>query len=490
MRVLSVFVLVVCGFLVTGFMFAGTACGQAPAALELPGPQAGENQDTVRLTLQGKVSLTEFIDYVARRLKIQILYDESLREKNINLIAPDPIPVDSLPELLQSVLINEGLIVSDTDKQGFKRITTNARIPLVSRPLAKKENLQGVDSAVPITRVFVLRENKPSETVELIRPFLSQPGASVIALDPAGLLITTDVARNIRRIEGLLEIVESGQSRVQVEFVSARNVSVLDLSDRLGDILSAKRKAVGLDEEAGGGLEVTVEERTNSLILIGKPAEIEEAKSLVERLDQPLKTSQRPFTLRFYSPQALDELVRSLLEDRAIKPPYSARAEGNTLIVESTQEVLELIANTIRQVDTREAPDSQSPIRFYKIRNVPAQELVETLRGIGGNVTSTGQRRSITPRSRTSNDFAVPGPNRGPVFTPLGVQPIQEPLTPPAVRDFTQNEPIPTFPGGAIPSGELLERQQFEVLPDDSQQLANGNETASLATDLIGEANV
>ncbi|MEM6473864.1 MAG: secretin N-terminal domain-containing protein, partial [Planctomycetota bacterium] len=47
-----------------------------------------------------------------------------------------------------------------------------------------------------------------------------------------------------------------------------------------------------------------------------------------------------------------------------------------------------------------------------------------------------------------------------------------------------------TFPGGAIPSGELLERQQFEVLPEDSQQVANGNETASLATDLIGEANV
>ncbi|MEM6691227.1 MAG: secretin N-terminal domain-containing protein, partial [Planctomycetota bacterium] len=377
------------------------AYAQPPRPLELPGPQDGENaapasadEDTLRLTLQGKVSLTDFIDYVARRLNLQILYDESLREENINLIAPDPIPVDALPELLQSILINEGLIVSDTDKQGFKRITTNERIPLVSRPLAKGETLQSVDSAVPVTRVFVLRENKPSEVVELFRPFLSEPGASVIALDPAGLLIITDVARNIRRVEGLLEIVDSGQSRVQVEFVSAENVSVIELSDRLGKILSAKRKAIGMDEESGGSLEVTLEERTNSLVLIGKSVEIEEAKALIQRLDQPLSTLQRPFTLRFYSPQALDELIRSLLDDRAIKPPYSARVEGNTLIVESTQEVLELIADTIRQVDTREAPDSQSPIRFYKIRNVPAQELVETLRGIGGNVTNTGQRHN------------------------------------------------------------------------------------------------
>ncbi|MEM0924522.1 MAG: secretin N-terminal domain-containing protein [Planctomycetota bacterium] len=473
------------------------ACAQTPRPLELPGPQDGENaapanadEDTLRLTLQGKVSLTDFIDYVARRLNLQILYDESLREKNINLIAPDPIPVDSLPELLQSILINEGLIVSDTDKQGFKRITTNERIPLVSRPLAKGETLQSVDSAVPVTRVFVLRENKPSEVVELFRPFLSEPGASVIALDPAGLLIITDVARNIRRVEGLLEIVDSGQSRVQVEFVSAENVSVIELSDRLGKILSAKRKAIGMDEESGGGLEVTLEERTNSLVLIGKSVEIEEAKALIERLDQPLSTLQRLFTLRFYSPQALDELIRSLLDDRAIKPPYSARVEGNTLIVESTQEVLDLIADTIRQVDTREAPDSQSPIRFYKIRNVPAQELVETLRGIGGNVTNTGQRRSVTPRSRTSNDLAVPGPNRGPVFTPLGDQGIQEPLAPPALRESLQNESLPFPQIGAIAANEQLEQQQLQFGPTDFPLEGDGLGAASLATDLIGEANV
>ncbi|MEO1618554.1 MAG: secretin N-terminal domain-containing protein, partial [Planctomycetota bacterium] len=218
-------------------------------------------------------------------------------------------------------------------------------------------------------------------------------------------------------------------------------------------------------------------------------SEIEETKALISRLDQALSTDQQPFTLRYYSPQALDELIRKLLDAQPIHPPYSARIEGNTLIVDSTTDVLALIKNTIRQVDTREAPDSQSPIRFYKIRNVPAQELVETLRGIGGNVTSSGQRRSVSPRQRTSNDFAVPGPNRGPVFTPLGVQPIQEPLTPPAVRD-TNPDLLNTLPNGAPISPEFRERQSLDVLSSDIEGDPIESSAGSLASDLIGEANV
>ncbi len=449
-------------------------------------PAVAANRPTMQLSLQGKVPLADFIDYVSDRLGIQILYDTSIRDKSINLVAPDPIPVDGIPEILQSVLINEGLVVTDTDQQGFKRITTNDQMPRVARPVAPGEDLATINAAVPLTRVFVLRESRPSDVSDLIKRFLTPSDSNVIPLDRSGLLIVTDIARNIRRAEQLIEILDAGQAQVEIQFIEARNVSVDDLVDQLTEILDAKKRALGIADEADGGLEVTVEPRTNSLVLVGTKAEIEQATKLLDRLDRDLATTQQSFSLRYNSPEKLDELIRQILSERAIRPPYRSRVEGNTLLVDSTTDVLALIERTMRQTDTREAPDTQSPIRFYKIKNVPAQELVETIRGIGGNVTTTGQRRGILPRRRTSNDQAVPGPNQGPLMNPGAAQPVREPLAPPALRD----------PFGVVPTTdpvvEAREAPPIDPLAGFTQGFPfdSGSEGARQSGGLVGQADV
>ncbi|MCD0462264.1 hypothetical protein LOC72_22560 [Roseiconus lacunae] len=332
-------------------------------------------------------------------------------------------------------MISEGLVVTDTDTLGFKRIASADQIPRLARPSSPDEDLAKIDPAVALTRIFVLKEQRPSDLPELLRPFLSPVGSNVIPLDRNGMLIVTDVAKNVRRVEQLIEILDSGQARVEVEFVSAKNVAVEELASQLQSILEAKRSAIGLENTSDGRLEVRTETRTNSLVLIGTDLEISQAKDLLSQLDRDLEVSQKAFALRYFSPDRFDEVVRKLLEKRSLQPPYESRVEGESLLVESTPEVLELVERTRQQLDTREAPDAQSPIRFYKIKNVPAQELVETIRGVGGNVTASGNRPSVTPRRRTTNDLAVPGPNRGPVSAVQQPNVIQEPLPPPALRE-------------------------------------------------------
>ena len=372
----------------------------------------------LRLSTQGEVPLSDLIDYVSQRLQLRIIYDPSIRQKKVNLVAPDPIPVESLEEILQTVLINEGLVVTDTDQQGFKRITTNDQIPRVARPSDPTEDLAGVNAAVPLTRVFVLGESLPSKIAELVQPFLSPQGSNAIPLDRSRILILTDVARNVRRAEQLIKILDGEQTQVDVQFVPAKNVAVNDLADQLREILAARQKAMGLTEEMSSGLEVSVDTRTNSLILIGTKPEIEQATELLTQLDKSLDSDQRAFTLQYFSPRRLDEVVREILQSRALKPPYESRVEGNVLIVSSTAEVLQLVDRTQRQLDTREAPDAQSPVRFYKIKNVPAQELAETIQSVGGGVSVSPRRRTLPPRRRTTNDLVVPGPNLSPLDYP------------------------------------------------------------------------
>ncbi|WP_197137966.1 secretin N-terminal domain-containing protein [Crateriforma conspicua] len=444
-------------------------------------------EPTIRIEFEGDIPLTDFVDYVSERLSVRIVYDESIRGRKVNLVAPDPIPVGTLLDLLQGILLSEGLVMTEADRLGVKRITTNDRIPQVSRPSETSDSLEQAGAAVPITQVFQLKESNPSEIADALRPFLTQPGASLIPLDRPRLLIITDVATNVRRAEQLINILDGDPSQVDVEFVPAKNVSVGQLAKQLAEILTAKQKALGTGEDEAIGLEVTIDQRTNSLILVGTPANIEKAKQLAERLDRALETTERSYTLRFFSPQRLDEIIRDLLKDRPIEPPYGSRAEGNLLIVDSTPDVLELVSRTIRQVDTREAPEAQSPIRFYKIKNVPAEELLETIQGIGANITNSPQRQGLAPNPRTTNELFLPGSNVPSVLTPSNVAPVQVLPTPPAVFD---ERLVPNTPLGATAvesNRESLAAGFVDGFPNDLV-IEEGNNGP--AGGLVGEANV
>ena len=449
-----------------------------------------ESVGKLKLRIQGEIPLTDFIDYVSQRLGVRVLYDESIRLKRVNLIAPDPIPLESLPEILQSVLINEELVVTDADDQGFRRVTTNNKIPQVARTSDPTESLKSIEAAVPVTRIFVLKEAKPTEISELVRPFLSSLGASVTALDRNGLLIVTDIARNVRRAEQLIQILDGEQTQIDVEFVPAEHVDASTLSNQLTEILKAKRKALGGSEENVAGIEVSVDERTNSIILVGTRTEIKKTISLLKKLDRALRTQEATYNLRFFSPSGFDETVRNIVQGQSPNPPYQSRVEGNALIVNSTPEVLKLIERTQQQLDTREAPADQSPVRFYKIKNVPAQELIETIRGIGANVSGSAPRERLPSRRRTSNDLAVPGPNLSPLLRPGLAQPVQVPLTPPA---FRADDPA-TTPGQQT---GRLRRNENEFLPPGNalsttleEREGNGPEMDDELASRVGSAQV
>lgn len=77
-----------------------TARGQSPA----PGASNTLASELIELNFPGEIEVKTFADYVSERLKISILYDESIRGKRITVRSAQPIPVTSLLSLLQSTL--------------------------------------------------------------------------------------------------------------------------------------------------------------------------------------------------------------------------------------------------------------------------------------------------------------------------------------------------------------------------------------------------
>ena len=410
-------------------------------------PQALPNAGQIKINLQGPTPLSTLTEYVSNRLGLRFIYDNSLSQQQINLQVSDEIPLESLFDLLQSALQINGLAIAQTETEGWYRIVTNASIPKVSIPAGTAAELQAAGAAMPVTRVFSLRRGDPSQIKSLIEPFLTSPGSNVIAVAANKTLIATDIASNLRRIALLIELLDAEQFSSSVRFVEARNVTATDLADKLRTILEAKTRTETAgptlsDGQANAnvsvGVEIAVNERLNQLILIGLPAQIDASIEILNLLDTPLASTTQAYRPRFLSPEQLDTILKSWIDSQAPRPQYESRIEGPTLIVTTSDSIQRQLAALGAQVDSRETSAEQSPIRFYKIRNVRVQDILETLNslqgGFGANPFPQGNEPRLS-RARTTNDLAVPGANTPFLVNGASAQPGLLPPNPPALRN-------------------------------------------------------
>ena len=446
-----------------------SAMAQPPAVV--PSPDA-----TVKLDTSGEIDLRSLVEYVSQKMNLKFMYDPALVQKKVNVIAPEPIPVSSLLEVLQSILKTEGLVLADAGVEGWRRIVPLERLPEVASSTDVQTDLNKLGAAEGIVRIFTLREAVPSEVARLITPMLSKNGASVVAVDPQRLLIVTDIADNIRRVSPMILLLDTSKNPIKVKFVAIKNKSSSEVAEQLRALIDARSKAVGKTEQEGTGIEVVVQPTANQLALIGNEVEIALAEELISTLDQEMPTSSAVFRLNYFSPGKMDEILRRMVEERSFKPPYRSRVEGSDLVIDSTPEILQLAKQLKSQLDTKNVPEEQSPIRFYKIKNVPAAELLETIQSIfsGGRIPS---RKELPASAWGRNDGLSTGPNYPPLYGQNWGNPSLGPPLSPAVRLPLGMENSPqqlTSPSGTPET-------QGSTEPDASSNAVN---------DLIGEAKV
>ncbi|MBN8603424.1 MAG: hypothetical protein J0M26_20480 [Planctomycetes bacterium] len=442
--------------------------GQPPAPVNTP-------EATVKLDTSGEIDLRALVEYVAQKINLKFMYDPALVQKKVNVIAPEPIPVGSLLEVLQSILKTEGLVLADAGVEGWRRIVPLERLPEVASSTDEQTDLTKIGAAEGIVRIFTLREAVPSEVARLITPMLSKNGASVVAVDPQRLLIVTDIADNIRRISPMILLLDTSKNPIKVKFVAIKNKSSSEVAEQLRALLDARSKAVGKTEQEGTGIEVVVQPTANQLALIGNEVEIALAEELISTLDQEMPTSSAVFRLNYFSPDKMDEILKRMVDERSFKPPYRSRIEGSDLIVDSTPEILQLAEQLKSQLDTKNVPEEQSPIRFYKIKNVPAAELLETIQSIfsGGRIPS---RKELPSSGWGRNDGISTGPNYPPLYGQNWGNPSLGPPLTPAVRI-----PLGMENSTQIPASSATPELQSET---------DTGAPSNAVNDLIGEAKV
>jgi general secretion pathway protein D len=132
----------------------------------------------------------------------------------------------------------------------------------------------------------------------LVKPLLTQPGATSSPMPEQGLLVVTDFAANMKRVADLVQSVDLPNQESAIEFFPVKHADPARLTQQLDQLLKAKLRAQGGDDRLAGTVETTYDSRTNQIVVIGSKARMAEARDIIKSLDTQIPEEQSP--IRFY----------------------------------------------------------------------------------------------------------------------------------------------------------------------------------------------
>ncbi|HHK41236.1 MAG TPA: hypothetical protein ENJ50_02360, partial [Planctomycetaceae bacterium] len=202
----------------------------------------------INLADNESLNLEALIRLTANRLGLKILYDDSLVSKQggrIIIRGKAVVQAETLLELLQATLRVHGLALVDADVGDFKRIVRLEH----ARPFVRQGTTADVGRAEYVTEIFQLRNVSVQMAEAYVRSFSTQGNASgsqaqassafITTIPDAGLLIVTDLATSMKRIEELVARIDVPTTKSVYRFLPVKNLEATELKRRLDEILAS-----------------------------------------------------------------------------------------------------------------------------------------------------------------------------------------------------------------------------------------------------------
>lgn len=367
---------------------------------------ASQASTTIKLDLPDPMPLATLLDFASQRLNLNIIYDpQKLEGLDVTIKSPADIPAGALRELIDAALASKGFALARDDRAGLLRLVTASELAMASE--IQQGGVAKADGAV-ITQVFLLSRVDPEELSKSVQPFLT-PGSNQVSVNKSlGVLIVTDFAANVRRVESLIQRLESAKGDLVYRYYAVNHLAAKDLFVMLIQALEA-----GSVAESMVGADVVLDEPANRVLLIGSAAEVEAAASVAQSLDEDPGMQTKVYRFRHTTAQRFETQIRGMLEASASSPSFetSVDRQAGLLIVTAPDMVHARVEALRKQLDVP-GDAAASPIRFYALQNANAADVLETIRGLeeGGSAAQKIQLEGAGGDSPAQPVIARPSP--------------------------------------------------------------------------------
>ena len=301
--------------------------------------------------------IEQFIEKVAEMTGKNFVVDPRVRTRDVTVISTQPLSAAEVYELFLSVL----------QVHGYAAVPAGEVIKIVNNTTAKQSNLplvegRDVQGEELITRVIPVENAPVDELVPVLRPLVPQYG-HLAAVSSANVLVISDHADNIRRMEAILRHLEGTESQ-DVEIIPLQHAWVGEMVKLLENLVPERG---GRRKDQPSSVTLVADERTNRLIVKGDKLARDRISSLVSELDVPASQSGGLQVMRLSHADAkgMAELLKAFTEaktagqggDKPAAPQGGVSIQAdeslNALVIRAEPAIMNELKMVISQLDVR-----------------------------------------------------------------------------------------------------------------------------------------
>ena len=326
------------GLLLTGIvLLAGLDDGGYAARLDdeenAAGVEAPGNSNKIQLNFRD-VEILNVIRLMSELTGKNFLVDGNVRGK-VTLIAPEPVSLDEAYQVFLSILEIQGFTV--VPQGPVIKVIPSADIKDNPVPTATDEEsaLSPTGSDAFVTQLIPLKFADVNQIRGLLSPLVSKE-SSLLSYVPTNTLILTETSSNIARLKKIIAVLDVRAPTRVFRVVPLEHADAGELAGSLQTALQGlaesnsaaegeqppdqaerrrrrRRQRSGQSPQNGSdGPTIIADTRTNSLVLIATPANMEVAQDIIAKLDIPTPAGRGQIHVYYLSHADAEELAQVL----------------------------------------------------------------------------------------------------------------------------------------------------------------------------------
>ncbi|OGN55811.1 MAG: hypothetical protein A3D96_04470 [Chlamydiae bacterium RIFCSPHIGHO2_12_FULL_44_59] len=228
------------------------------------------------------VSIIEYIRFASKICRVNFIYEESDLDFTVTIVSDEPVTPANVMATLIQVLRIHGLLLLEQDNNLV--IHKSANVSQIAKLVTKAEDEQ---NAPIVTRIFRVRNAKPSSIAAIIQPMISS--SAILETSPeTSQLILTDITANVDKIAMLIENLDSPHSFLEIQSFNVIN----NAPDFLIDLASQIMNPIA----AGNPFILVPQPLANEIYVVSTPELVQKALVVLASLDTSPKMAPKPKT--------------------------------------------------------------------------------------------------------------------------------------------------------------------------------------------------
>lgn len=359
--------------------------------------------ETPRIMLRD-TEITKLIEVVSKFTDKNFVIDPAVRGK-VTFVSGKGLTEDELYDAFLSILQVHGFEAVEAGNVTKILPIGEARsqqvAPIVEAEPNKAAPKVSVDETV--TQVFQLQYIPAQTALQTLTPIAGQGETRIQMNLASNAIIVTGRGQNVQRLGQVIRNIDKPNNQ-DVELVELQHSGAAQMAQTLRELMS------GAGNSPDGGaipqtVRISVDERTNSILLAGDRADRERMRTIIRRLDiprtQPSETQVVP--LKYTDATPLLKTLKELQVTNAEGTPASRQARiaaderTNSILVSGPRTEREHILSAIKRLDIPKAQfGGEAETQVVPLKYAVAQQLLQTLKEL--QITGSGADGAVPAR--------------------------------------------------------------------------------------------